>query len=86
MLKSEANHFYPEQFADARSTILIRIVTISFFEAAIFLEGGKLGQTILHKTLVCLGCKLDKASKAYQSFFSTDTAKHMAAARVYQTT
>jgi hypothetical protein len=39
-LLTEANHFYPEQLADARSTILIRMVTISLFEAAIFLVGA----------------------------------------------
>ena len=30
-LLSEANHFYPEQLSDARSTILIRVATIFFF-------------------------------------------------------
>ena len=39
-LLSEANYFYPEQLIDARSTILIRGVTISLFEAAVFLVGA----------------------------------------------
>jgi hypothetical protein len=39
-LLGEANHFYPQQLSDARSTILIRVVTISLFEAAVFLVGA----------------------------------------------
>jgi hypothetical protein len=39
-LLDTAQGYYPQQFADARATILIRIVTISLFGAALFLVGG----------------------------------------------
>lgn len=39
-LLDTAGGYYPEQLADARTTILIRIVTISLFGAAIFCAGG----------------------------------------------
>jgi hypothetical protein len=32
--------YYPHHLADARATILIRIVTVSLFGAALFLVGG----------------------------------------------
>jgi hypothetical protein len=39
-LLDTAQSYYPQQLADARATILIRIVTISLFGAALFLVGG----------------------------------------------
>lgn len=39
-LLDTAQSFYPQQLADARATILIRIVTLSLFGAALFLVGG----------------------------------------------
>jgi hypothetical protein len=39
-LLDTAQSYYPQQLADARTTILIRIVTISLFGAALFLVGG----------------------------------------------
>jgi hypothetical protein len=39
-LLDTAQSYYPQQPADARATVLIRIVTISLFGAALFLVGG----------------------------------------------
>ncbi|MCA9839667.1 MAG: hypothetical protein KC422_22360 [Trueperaceae bacterium] len=39
-LLDTAQSLYPQQLSDARATILIRIVTISLFGAALFLVGG----------------------------------------------
>lgn len=41
-LLDTAQSYYPDQLADARATILIRIVTISLFGAATFCSGGLL--------------------------------------------
>jgi hypothetical protein len=46
-LLDTAQGYYPQQLADARATILIRIVTLSLFGAALFLVGGLIASSSL---------------------------------------